>query len=52
MSGKYITIKWAISYGAAFGDDETQELPGGDPEHTLLLVELDMVGVEVGEGFL
>ena len=39
-------------HDAMLGDDEAQELPGGDSEYTLLWVELDVVGAKAGEGFL
>ena len=34
------------------GNDETKQIPGGDPKNALLGVQLDVIGLEVGEGFL
>lgn len=41
-----------VDLDAALRDDETQQLSRGDSEHKLLRVELDVVGLEIGESLL
>ena len=41
-----------VGFDAALRDNEAEEFSGGDPEHALLQVELDVVGAKVGESSL
>ena len=41
-----------IAFDSPLGNEKSQELPGWNTEHTLLWVELDLVGAQIGECLL